>query len=85
MSVPEQNSNGFPLPGLPRRLCEGHLQHAEEMLEAAEKDMRLLLDGEPRTTTFKPETDPVTMLIEAATQLELCRVVIKMDDEARAA
>lgn len=73
----------FPLPGLLRQVAESHLTAAEEWLEVAERDVRLLLDGEPRTTTFKESVDPVDNLKAAATQLELCRVVLKMDDEAR--
>jgi len=79
----EQNSNGFPLAPLFRRVAEGHLQQAGEYLEAALKDIRLVLDGKERTTVFKPETDPVDILVGAVRQQELCRTVIKLDDEAR--
>jgi hypothetical protein len=73
----------FPLPGFFRHIAEDRLAFAEEMLEAAEKDIRLLLDGKPRSDTFKPETDPVAMLIESAQQVPLGRDVIKMDDESK--
>lgn len=79
MSTPGE----FPLPGLLRRVVEGNLDHAREMRGAAEKDVRLLLDGKSRTAVFKSDTDPVQVLIETVRQERLCEVVIEMDDEAR--
>lgn len=72
-----------PLPGVFRQTAEGQLNFAKELLEASERDLRLLLDGKARTTFFKPETDPVTLLIEHAQQKHLCEMVLRLDDEAR--
>jgi hypothetical protein len=77
------NPMGFPLAGLLREVAEGHLHQAELHLEAAEKDVRLLIDGHERTGTFRPDTDAVTVLIDAAKQVSLCRTVLGIDDEAR--
>jgi hypothetical protein len=77
------DSNGFPLPGLFRQVAEGNLSFAEELLEAAERDVRDMLDGKQRSEYFKPETDAVTLLIENAKQVQLCQDVLMMDDEAR--
>lgn len=73
----------FPLPGLIREVTEGYLSQAKAVLRDAERDVRLLLDGKERSSTFKPDTDPVEMVIEAARQLQRCETVIEMDDRAR--
>lgn len=72
-----------PLSGIFREVTEGQLSFATELLEASERDLRLLLDGKERTTFFKPETDPVQLLIEHAQQKGLCEMVLRLDDEAR--
>lgn len=76
---------GFPLPGLLRRVAEGHAEAATEYLAVARRDVELLLDGKPRSGTFKESTDPIDNLIAAARQLELCETVIKIDDEHKEA
>ncbi len=72
-----------PLSGLFRQVAEGHLGEAERQIEIAEEEVRRTIRGEGPSGYYKQDTDPVTILIEAATQLELCKVVIKLDDESR--
>jgi hypothetical protein len=73
-----------PLGPLFRTVAEGYKAQAVEMVEACEHDLRLLLEGKPRSGVFKPESDPVTLLREAAEQLRQCDLVLQLDDEAQA-
>lgn len=75
--------SGFPLSGFHRTVVENQLAFAEELLNASERDVRAILAGKPRSTTFKPDTDPVTILIEHAKQVAMCEAILKVDDEAR--
>lgn len=77
------HTDGFPLPGFFRSLAENHKEFADENLEIAIKDVRLMLENKPRTDYFRPTSDPVEVLVTAARQAELCRMVLKMDDESR--
>lgn len=74
---------GFPLSGVLRQVAEGNLEFARELLADAERDVRNMIAGEPRSETFKAETDPVKMLVDNARQVQLCEDVLRMDDEVR--
>ena len=73
---------GFPLTPMFRRMAEGRQEQADELLAAAVRDMRELLAGRPRSSTFKPTTDPVDLVVQGARLAELCRITLKLDDEA---
>lgn len=75
-------TKGFPLSKFIRDIAEMHLEEAKRHLEIAEDDLRKVIRGEGRSGYYKADTDPVTLLIEAATQVELCVITIKLDDEA---
>lgn len=79
----EEGRTEFPLAGFYRELTVRNKEFAEELLEASIKDLRLMLDGKPRTDTFKPDTDPVDIVVQHAEQVSLCRTILKLDDEAR--
>lgn len=75
---------GFPLGAFAREIAERNKQFAEELLEASIEDVRRLIGGEPRSDFFKPDLDPVDLVVQHATQVELCRIVLHMDEEAKA-
>jgi hypothetical protein len=74
----------FPLAGFFRGIAEDRLAYAEELLEASTADLRRMLAGEGRSNYFRPDTDPVDLVIQHARFAELGRVVLQLDDEARA-
>lgn len=75
--------DGFPLAGFFRHLAEDHKDFADENLRVATEDMRLMLDNKPRSDYFRPTTDPVEVLVQAARQAELCKLVLQLDDDSR--
>lgn len=75
----------FPLAGMVREVAERNQIFAEELLEAAVKDLRAVLAGEPRSGLFQADSDPVDNVVQHARQAEQGRVVIEMDDQARSA
>lgn len=83
MSTGTTKKPQFPLPRLFRQVAEGHLEEAKRQIEVAEEEVRRTIRGEGPSGYYKEGLDPVTLLIEAATQLELCKVVIKLDDESK--
>lgn len=73
---------GFPLTPFFRQVTEGNLEMAEDLLAQSELDLRRLLNGDPRTGTFKDDADPVDLVIAHATQVQLCRSILRIDDDA---
>ena len=74
---------GFPLPNIFRQSAEGMLEQAEDWLKHAQLDVEQLLSGGVLSGYFKPDVDPVKNLINAAQQVERCKITLKLDDESR--